>query len=64
MSNLQRIRSGSVQIWQALPTWGKVTAVIVGVFVAYYCFAFVLGMFFLVAMAVGMFTLIRWLLTR
>lgn len=64
MDSLQRIGSGTAQIWRALPTWGKVAAAIVAGIGLYYSFAFILGLFVIAAFAVGVITLIRWFLTR
>ena len=64
MNNLQRAGSGAVQIWRALPTWGKVTAAIVLALGIYYSFAFIVGLFVLTALGVGAFTLLRWLLSH
>lgn len=64
MNNLERIQLGTMQIWRAMPTWGRVTAVIVAVIGLYYSFALVLGLFFMAALAVGVLTLIRWFLSQ
>lgn len=64
MNKLQRIGDGTVQIWRALPTWGKVVAVIVGTIGLYYSFAFIVGLFVLAALGVGVFTLLSWLLRK
>jgi hypothetical protein len=63
-NNLQRIGDGTVQIWRALPPWGKVVTAIVAVIGLYYSFALILGLFFMAAFAVGFFTLVSWLMRR
>lgn len=64
MNNLQRISDGTAQIWRALPTWGKVVALVVGAIGVFYAFSFILGLFFLAALGVGVFTLLRWLMRK
>ncbi len=64
MNNLEKFSSGTVQIWQALPIWGRVLAVFAGAIGLYYSFALIIGLFFFAALGVGLFTLLRWLLRR
>lgn len=63
-NNLQRTGGAAVQLWQSLPTWGKVVTGIAAVVGLYYGFFFILGMVFLAAMAIGLITIVRWLLRR
>jgi len=63
-NNLERVSGGAVQIWRALPTWGKVVTAIVAAIGLYYSFAIILGLFFFAALGVGFFTLLRWLIRR
>lgn len=64
MNNLQRIGDGTAQIWRALPVWGKVVAVIVGAIGLFYSFSLILGLFFIVALGIGLITLLRWLISK
>lgn len=64
MNNLQRTGGTAVQLWQALPTWGKVVTALATAIGLYYGFFFIVGLFFFAAMGVGMFTIVRWLMRR
>jgi hypothetical protein len=64
MNQMQRTGGAAIEIWRTLPIWAKVVAGIVAAIGLYYSFALILGMFFLTAMGVGVFTLLRWLLRR
>jgi hypothetical protein len=61
-NNLQRIGDGTVTIWRALPTWGKVVTGLIAFVGLYYSFALILGLFFMAALGVGTLTLLRWLM--
>jgi hypothetical protein len=64
MNSLQRVGDGTIQIWRALPTWGKVVAVIVGMIGLYYSFAIIVGLFVLAALGVGIVTILSWMLRK
>jgi hypothetical protein len=60
---LQRVSTSAGAIYRTLPTWGKVTAVIIGGFSVLYLSQLILGLFVIAALGVGIYTLIKWFVT-
>lgn len=60
---LQRGSSGVMALYRQLPTWGKVTAVIVGSLLVLYLWQLLLGLLLLAALGVGMVTIVKWIVT-
>lgn len=58
------VKQSAVELFRALPVPARVAVVIATALAAMYFWYFLLGMFFLVAMAVGVYHVVRWFVTR
>lgn len=62
--SLQPVRNSAVELFKSLPVPVRVVVAIVGALTAIYFWYFLLGLFFIVAMCVGVYHMVRWFVTR
>lgn len=64
MKQLQPITSSLAALFRVLPVPARVAGVIVGVFVMIYVWQLLLGLVFLAAFGIGIYTIIKWFVSR
>jgi hypothetical protein len=64
MSNLQRGGGSAIQMWHAMPMWGKVVVTLAALAGLYYGFFFIVGLVVIAAMIVGLVTMVGWVIKK
>jgi hypothetical protein len=60
MSNLERATTTTLTLFRQLPVPARVTVVVIGLVVTLYLWQVVMGLVFIAAFFIGLYTMIRW----